>query len=58
MKYILIFIEGYGNAYQECANGYVNRYLSTDGVELFNVVPTGQGSWVLDDNPPHLSWMA
>jgi len=56
-SYILIEIENIGLAYQEVANGTVTRYLDTDGVEMFAVVPTGHGSTVIDANPPLLSWM-
>lgn len=52
MLYILIEIEKFGQAYQEISNGVVVRYLDTNGVELFKLVPSGQGSWVVDANPP------
>lgn len=54
--YILICVEGIGEAYQEVADGQVIRYLDLNGVELFKTVPSGQGSWVVDANPPRPSW--
>lgn len=57
MDYILIEIDNYGIAYQEIANGQVIRYLAQDGSFLFDVVPIGNGSGVVDANPPIQSWM-
>lgn len=57
ISYILIEIEGHGDAYQEIANGQVVRYLDVDGTELYKVIPIGVGSWVIDANPTRLSWM-
>lgn len=56
MRYILITIDTLGPAYQEVLNGSVVRYTDLDGATLFDTVPNGLGSEVLDDNPPTPVW--
>lgn len=56
MQYILIDIDTLGAAYQEVLNGSVVRYTDMDGATLFDVVPSGLGSRVLDATPPAPAW--
>lgn len=57
MDYILVEIDGIGQAYQEISNGQVTRYLDSAGAYLFDVVPTGHGSKVIDAAPARQPWM-
>jgi len=58
MSYILISIDEIGSAYQQVdSNGFVIRYVDLNGNVLFDQVPTGLESAVLDPNPPRLDWM-
>lgn len=58
MNYILVSIDGIGNAYQESSTyGEVVRYLDQSGTELFLVVPDGHGSLVIEQEPPRQPWM-
>lgn len=56
MQYILVEIEGYGPAYQVVYRGSVVRYAGLDGTTLFDFIPTGHSSFVLDANPPLPAW--
>ena len=56
MYYILIDIEGIGPAYQVVQHGNVVRYVDLDGVILFNAVPTGHSSSVVDATPATPAW--
>lgn len=56
-KYILIEVDGLGQAYQEIdRNGQVVRYTDLDGTFLFQLVPTGLSSQVLDPAPAEPAW--
>jgi hypothetical protein len=57
MNYIKINIEGRGEAYMEISNGVVARYLSADGGYLYDSIPVGVGSEVVDDAPVQKTWM-
>jgi hypothetical protein len=56
MQYILILIHSMGEAYQVVQNGCVIRYVDLTGNFLFEAVPTGISSEVIDANPPIPSW--
>lgn len=56
MNYILLDF-GTFRAYQENENGWVTRYVSESGEELFIMPPIGNGGVVVDAEPPRLSWM-
>lgn len=56
MSYILILIHGLGQAYQVIVNGAVVKYVNLDGTFLFEMVPTGYSSEVIDASPPLPSW--
>ena len=57
MEYIKIEIDTIGLAYQQISNGMVIQYLNENGMFLFDVVPTGLGSFVIDSNPEKQEWM-
>jgi hypothetical protein len=56
MQYILVMLYGVGQAYQVIQHGSVVRYVDPDGAYLFDSVPTGIASDVVDANPPTPSW--
>jgi hypothetical protein len=56
MKYILILIHGFGQAYQVTSNGCVTKYVSLDGGYIYDAIPSGVSSHVIDPNPPTPSW--
>lgn len=56
-QYILIDIHGTGQAYQEVNRyGVVVRYTDVDGVTLFQAVPSGISSSVIDPTPSEPLW--
>lgn len=57
MDYIKIMVEGEGEAYQEVQDGQVKSYRALDGTVLYDMIPTGVSSWVIDPNPTRLDWM-
>jgi hypothetical protein len=56
-RYILIEIQDYGRAYQKVQNEAAIAYLSENGDFLYDAVPIGKSSYVVDDRPPTLPWM-
>lgn len=56
MQYILVDIDSFGLAYQVVQYGRVVRYVDLNGVLLFDAVPTGHSSSVVDANPPTPAW--
>jgi hypothetical protein len=58
-RHILIEIDTIGTAYQQVDDyGQVQRYVGPEGEHLFDVVPTGLGSRVVDPAPKPQAWMA
>lgn len=56
MSYILILIHGLGQAYQVIINGIVVKYVDINGNFLFDLVPSGYSSEVIDSSPNTPSW--
>lgn len=56
MRYVLIEIDTVGLAFQEVHCGTVTRYTDTDGNTLFDTIPTGLGSMVVDADPIQPVW--
>ena len=57
MPYIKVEIDDIGEAYQETLDGNVLAYKSPLGTTLFESVPVGKGSRVIDAAPKAELWM-
>ena len=56
-EYILVDIATVGSAYQVVLDGRVVQYVDGSGAYLFDTVPTGLSSCVVDAAPSRLTWM-